>query len=342
MTPVVDLEGEYGDVGHIYGKSSGLGPDLDLFGNPWIEDATMEWSNHAIALQASAEVMTHPLEDHKGGDFDSDMQMGVERCDVGVIGVTKDLEEPEITAICEKFLLVPHFEGEEDDQCETMDLLVGEHHPTQIEFPVVEIFNCALKLMYGCVAAVAPSVLNPLVDCVKFVEGLETRYDASTTRIPQFKPFSVGGTYEKGQGGLPSKFWMSIELPTIVIFDPGDFIPKTMHKQVKGLTPSVSDLPVSCVKFFEGAETPFLSLYRLVPFWATWTNGKEQIDVENLYRGCGLTLDDVGHLLRPPGCVFDGRWLKDIASPGLLVPIVDAHHMWLIYQVIFHFWTVGR
>ena len=62
--------------------------------------------------------------------------------------------------------------------------------------------------------------------------------------------------------------------------------------------------------------------------------------MENLSRGCGLTLDDVGHLLRPPGCVFDGRWLKDIASPGLLIAI-DARHMWLIYQVIYHFWTVG-
>jgi hypothetical protein len=111
IAPATDLEGEYGDVRYIYGKSSGLGPDLDVFGNPWIEGTTMEWSNHAIALQASAEVVTHPSEDHKGGDFSSDMQMGVKRCDVGVIEVTKDLGGPEMSTVYEKYPLVPCFKG---------------------------------------------------------------------------------------------------------------------------------------------------------------------------------------------------------------------------------------
>ncbi len=349
ITPVVDLEGEYGDGGTICGTSSGKGPDLDVFENPRI-DATMEWSNHAIALRASAEVVTHSLDNPREGEGIPDVQVNESRD----VGITKDLEGPEMSAVCEKYPLVSRFEGEENNQCETMDLLVAERHPTQIEFPVVEIFDRAPKPMFGCVVAVPPSVLNPLVNCVKFVEGLETRYDASTTRIPQFELFSVGGTYEKGQGGVkgldegggltivdtvhlerpPGNFLMPIEPLAVEVFDPGDFAPKMLHDEVEGLMPSVANLSVGCVKFFEGAETHhdewvvlFLFFYRLVPFWATWTNGKGQVNAESLYRGCGLTLDGVAHLLRPPGCVFDGGWLKDIASPSLLIVIVDARHM---------------
>jgi len=56
--------------------------------------------------------------------------------------------------------------------------------------------------MFRRVAEAPPNVLNPLVDCVKFVEGLETRYDASTTRTPRFEPFSAVVAYEKGQRGV--------------------------------------------------------------------------------------------------------------------------------------------
>jgi hypothetical protein len=190
--------------------------------------------------------------------------------------------------------------------------------------------------MFRCVAAVPPSVLNPLVDCVKFVEGLETRYDASTTRIPRLEPISVGGTYEKGQGGVkglnegggltivdtvhverpPSNFLMPIEPLAVEVFDPGDFAPKMLHDEVKGLMPSVVNLSVGCMNFFEGAEIHhnewvvlFMFFYCLVLFWATWSNRKGQVNAESLYRGCGLILDGVAHLLRPPGCVFNGGWL---------------------------------
>jgi hypothetical protein len=86
-----------------------LGPDLDMFGNPWIEDATMEWGNHTIALRASAEVVTHSLDNPRERE-DAPYARGDESCDVGVIGV--DLERPEmVSAVCERYLLVPRFEG---------------------------------------------------------------------------------------------------------------------------------------------------------------------------------------------------------------------------------------
>jgi hypothetical protein len=45
-----------------------------VFENPWI-DVTVEWSDHAIALRASAKVVTRPSEDHKGGDVDPDVEV---------------------------------------------------------------------------------------------------------------------------------------------------------------------------------------------------------------------------------------------------------------------------
>jgi hypothetical protein len=49
ITLVADLKGEC-EGGGIIGKLSGLGPDLNMFRNPWIKDTMMEWSNHASAL----------------------------------------------------------------------------------------------------------------------------------------------------------------------------------------------------------------------------------------------------------------------------------------------------
>jgi hypothetical protein len=81
-------------------------------------------------------------------------------------------------------------------------------------------------------------------------EGLETRYDASTTRTPRFEPFSAVVAYEKGQegvegldkgGGLtlvdtvhieqhPGNGSVSIEPSTVKNFDLDDFAPKVSHE----------------------------------------------------------------------------------------------------------------
>jgi hypothetical protein len=371
ITPVPDLEGEYEDGGTICETSSGMEPDLGVLGNPWIDDATMEWSNHVIVLRASAEVVSHSLDGSKGeGGYCRQPKGGIdipglqvdESCDVGVIMVTEDLKEPEMdSAICKDDPSVPRFEGEEDGRCETMDLLVAECPPSPIESPAVEVFDRAPKSMFGRVAEAPPSVLNPLVNCAKIVGSLEIRYDASTTHIPRFEPFSVGGTYEQGQGGVesvkgngrltfistvhlerpPGNVFMFVEPPTVKIFDPGDFAPKLSHEKAKELPQSITSLPVGCVKDFEGAEThhgewvvPFFLFSRFEPFLAIWTYGRVEVDMERLYRGGGLTLDDIAHLLRPPGWVIERRWLKNEALLSSLISIVDACHMVLAHQVI--------
>jgi hypothetical protein len=69
----------------------------------------------------------------------------------------------------------------------------------------------------------------------------------------------------------------------------------------------VTNVFVGCVKFIKGAKTvddEWVVSIAVVPFLSSWTYGKGQIDVENVYRGCGLTLNDVGHLLQAPGCVL--------------------------------------
>jgi hypothetical protein len=357
ITPVVDLEGENGDVGHIYGKSSGMVPDLDVFETPWIEDATMEWRIHAIVLRT-----TLPLDNCEGGKDDSAAEMD-ESCDVGVIGVTKDLEGPEmVSAVCEEYPSVHRFEGEEDDQCrcETTDLPVAKCLPSQIEFP---IFDRAPKPMFVGVTEVSPGFLNRLECSAKFLEGLETRYDASTTHISRFEPFSGVGTYEEGQGGAedvnrvgeltlvdtvhlerpPGKFLMSVKFPTVGILDPGDFAPKMTHEKVEALLPFVTNVPVDCVKFVEGAETcddewaVSIAVVRcLVPSLAIGTYGKGQVDVESSYGVFGITLDDIAHLVRPPGCIFERCWLEDKAL-SLLIAVVDACHMVLMRQLILPF-----
>jgi len=110
--------------------------------------------------------------------------------------------------------------------------------------------------MFGPVVGVLPSVLNHLVGFVKFFEGLESRYDAGVVSIFDFgrlELFSGVGTYKEGKGGVenvnrngeltlvdivhlecpPGNAFMSLEPPTVKIFDCGDFAPKMMHESVK-------------------------------------------------------------------------------------------------------------
>jgi hypothetical protein len=55
----------------------------------------------------------------------------------------------------------------------------------------------------------------------------------------------------------PSIFWMSIEPPTVKIFDPGDFAPKITHERVEELAPSVANIPAGCVKLSGVVETHY-------------------------------------------------------------------------------------
>lgn len=80
------------------------------------------------------------------------------------------------------------------------------------------------------------------------------------------------------------------------------------HEKAKESLPFVTNVPGSCVKFSEGAEAcceawawMFLLFRHFGPFWAIGTYG--QVDMKSLVRGGGLTLDDIGHLLRPLGCI---------------------------------------
>jgi hypothetical protein len=104
---------------------SGQLPDLNAYEFPWI-DSAMDWHIHSVVLQASAEVMTRPSEELRGGEVDANVQVH-KSCDVGVIEPTKDLKGPrEGFAICEEYPLVPCFEGEEDNRAETMDLPIAQ------------------------------------------------------------------------------------------------------------------------------------------------------------------------------------------------------------------------
>jgi hypothetical protein len=316
-------------------------PDLGVLGNPWIDDAMMEWSNQAIALRASVEVVSHSLDRSKGeGGYcrqpkeakdTPDLQVH-ESCDIGVIGMTKGLEGLEkVSAICEENPLVP----QEDNRCETMDLPVAECPPSPIEFPIVKFFNRAPKPMFGRVAEAPMSVLDHAVGSMRFLEGLETCYDASTTHILRFKSLSAVGTYKEGQGSVdnadrverltlvdtvhlehpPGNVLMFVEPPTVGIIDPGVFAPETMRKSIGKSLPFLTNVSVDCIMFIEGTETvgdEWIVLVAIVhhfePSWAIRTYGKDQVVEKSLERGGGLTLDDIGHLLRPPGWVIECRW----------------------------------
>jgi hypothetical protein len=151
-------------------------------------------------------------------------------------------------AVCEEYPLVPRFEGEEDNRAETMDLPIAHGSPASIESPVAENFD---PMMCIQVEESSPSVTNPFRGCVRFSEGLETHYDASTTHISFLELFLVVWNYEKGQ------------------------------------------------EFFEGK-----------------------------YERGGLTLE-IGHLVRPPGYVIEGRWsLSSLLCS--LIAVVDACHVTLL------------
>jgi hypothetical protein len=120
--------------------------------------------------------VTHPSDDHKGGDVDPDVQVH-ESCDVGDIGVMRDLKGLEIVStVCKEYLLVPHFEGEEDNQCKMKGLPVAEY---QSSSPLLNPLS-ALKLMFRCVSEVQTSFLNLPVE---FFEGLESHYDMSAVSM---------------------------------------------------------------------------------------------------------------------------------------------------------------
>jgi len=79
------------------------------------------------------------------------------------------------------------------------------------------------------------------------------------------------------------------------------------------------------VKDLEGTRcewvVPFLLFIRFEPLLAIGTYRKGQVDVKSLYRGCGLTLDDVAHLLRPPGYVLKHLWWNNTAIVDALLVI---------------------
>jgi hypothetical protein len=130
-----------------------------------------------------------------------------------------------------------------------------------------------------------------------------------------------------------------IESPVAEIYDPDDFALKSMRHDVVGPSSCVVNHSVGCVKFFEGADTPqlewvvpFVFFSRLEPYLAIRTYEMGQRVVMSICRGGGLTLDDVGHLVRPPGDDFE-----QFESCSLIV-VVDACHTGVMCQVICIFW----
>ena len=130
----VESEGEFGGGGTTC-ESSGWAPDLDVLENPWIDDATMEWRNHAIVLQTvEVEAESRPLGDHKEGEAENDPAAQVrEGCYIETItrplGNHKGGEDDPVTRMpeieCddyEEYSSVPRFEGEEENTSETRDL----------------------------------------------------------------------------------------------------------------------------------------------------------------------------------------------------------------------------
>ncbi len=137
------------------------------------------------------------------------------------------------------------------------------------------------------------------------------------------------------------------ESPAAENFDPSDFALKMVHDCVVELPPSVVDILVGCAKFIERAEThhnewdvAIFVIYRFEPFWAVGNCEMGQKAVVSTFRCGGLTLEGVGHLVRPPGYVSDEeRWLSNRLC--LLIArslIVDACHMAvLMRQLVNHF-----
>jgi len=110
--PIASLEGEHRGGGTT-SESSGRMPDLDLLENPWIDCATMEWYNHAIAEQTD-EINTRPPDNHKEGE-DNPVAKTNEAYSTETSWPSKVIDAPAIDhVICEVNPSVPRFEGEED------------------------------------------------------------------------------------------------------------------------------------------------------------------------------------------------------------------------------------
>jgi len=132
-------------------------PDLDVLENPWIDEATMEWHNHAIVLQTvevkaksrplgdhkeeddptartceecCTEIETRPLGNCKGGEAENDPAV---RMQEGCFAEEKGPGVPKIERDAyEGYSLVPRFEGEEENTSKTMDLPVKSPVPPKV------------------------------------------------------------------------------------------------------------------------------------------------------------------------------------------------------------------
>ena len=245
VAPVVYHEGEYRGGGTTC-VSSGRLPDLDVSEIPSF-DNMKAWRTHDDALGTPENVGTLPL-DNKGGGDDPAVQMHEGCCNELPRGLGPKIDHE----ICKSNPLVPRFEGEEDDQAETMDLPFVEGFCAQIKSPVTKIFDFALETMCESVIELPMNISNPLASFLKFFEGANT---------PQLE-------------------WV----------------------------------------------VPFVFFGRFEPFLAIGTYEKGQKVVEDVYGGGELTLE-VGHLVWPPGFVFECRWMKNNA---LLIVVVDVCHMTLL------------
>ena len=110
----------------------------------------------------------------------------------------------------------------------------------------------------------------------------------------------------------PNKF------PTAENSDLDDFALEVVRERVAVLPLSVLKIPVGCAKLFEGTKTHYdkwdvavFVVFRFKPFWAVGDCEERQKAIVSTCRGGGLTLEEVGHFVRPPDYVSDEeRWLS--------------------------------
>ena len=89
--------------------------------NPLIDCTKMEWCNHAID-ERTDEMITRPPGNHRGGKDDRVTETRKEsRTETNWPSKAPELPKIECTT-CDTNVLVPRFEGEKDDRCETRDL----------------------------------------------------------------------------------------------------------------------------------------------------------------------------------------------------------------------------
>jgi len=223
VAPADYPEGEYRGGGSTC-ESSGWMPDLDVLENPWIDNATMEWRNHAIVLQTvEVEAESRPLGDHKGGDDPTARTCeGCTKIESRPLGNHKGGEAendpaarmreeyfaeekgpgvPEIERDAyEEYSLVPRFEGEEENTSETMDLPVKSPVPPKV-VPYMIFSSAELP-------EVEPGGVGwrNLMLVVIFVRG-------NAIRAPIFVDFRFGqlaiaGNCNEGQKGIQDMFGM--------------------------------------------------------------------------------------------------------------------------------------